>query len=428
MIDTKIKQRILEAVDSNFDSQLALTADLVRIPSQRGEEATAQDFMATAYRERDLSVDRWKINLDDIRDLPGFSPASISYDNAYNTVGTWRASTQSGKSLILNGHIDVVPNGPLEFWDIPPYQPDIIDGWMNGRGAGDMKAGLIANIAAFDAIRLAGFEPTADIYLQSVVEEECTGNGALACLQRGYRADAAIIPEPMPQLIRAQVGVLWFSVEVLGHPVHASGAHEQGVNAIEKTYVVIEALKKLESEWNAQKAQHAPYHDHPHPIRLNIGKIAGGEWTSSVPAYCRLDVRLGVYPGLDLNTVKAEIKNYIKTATAADSHLAKHPPIVKFDDGFASEGYVLEPGSPAEQTLRLCHFDVFGEELQEVATSATTDARFFGLYQNTPALVYGPESRNIHSYNEAVNIESIRQITKTIALFIANWCGVRERT
>lgn len=427
MIDTKTKQRILDAVDANFDAQLDLTAELVRIPSQRGQEATAQDFMAAVYRDRNLSVDRWKIDLDDLRDLPGFSPASISYDNAYNTVGTWRPNVHSGRSLILNGHIDVVPNGPLEFWERPPYQPDIIDGWMHGRGAGDMKAGLIANISALDALRLAGLEPAADIYVQSVIEEECTGNGALACLQRGYRADAAIIPEPMPRLMRAQVGVLWFSVEINGHPVHASGAHETGVNAIEKTYVVIEALKRLEIEWNKKKPEHAHYQNHPHPIRLNIGKIAGGEWTSSVPAYCRLDVRLGVYPGLDLHAVKAEIIDYVHAATARDPHLETYPPTIKFDDGFASEGYVLEPGSDAENLLRQCHYDVWGETLHEVATSATTDARFFGLYQNTPTLVYGPEARNIHSYNEAVNIESIRQITKTIALFTANWCGVHER-
>ena len=101
-----------------------------------------------------------------------------------------------GRSLILNGHIDVVPTGPLDLWTNPPFAPRVENGWLYGRGSGDMKAGLIAGLAAFDALDRLGYRPAADVYLQSVVEEECTGNGALACLQRGYRADAAIIPEP----------------------------------------------------------------------------------------------------------------------------------------------------------------------------------------------------------------------------------------
>jgi acetylornithine deacetylase len=90
--------------------------------------------------------------------------------------------------LILNGHIDVVPTGPHEMWTTPPFEPSIRDGRLYGRGAGDMKAGLAATVGALDALRAIGLQPAAPVYLQSVVEEECTGNGALACLHRGYRA------------------------------------------------------------------------------------------------------------------------------------------------------------------------------------------------------------------------------------------------
>ncbi|MCH3698167.1 M20/M25/M40 family metallo-hydrolase, partial [Campylobacter lari] len=86
--------------------------------------------------------------------------------------------------------------GPVDMWTRSPWDPAIIDGWMYGRGAADMKAGLAANLYAYDAVRAAGYEPAAPIYFQSVVEEECTGNGALAALLRGYQADAVIIPEP----------------------------------------------------------------------------------------------------------------------------------------------------------------------------------------------------------------------------------------
>lgn len=140
-------------------------------------------------------------------------------------VGAHRAGRPGGKSLIMNGHIDVVPTGPLDMWSTPPFQPRRDGRWLYGRGSGDMKAGVAAMLGAFDAIRRAGFRPAADLYLQSVVEEECTGNGALACLARGYRADAALIPEPVSDgLLRAQVGVLWFQVHVRGLPVHVARA------------------------------------------------------------------------------------------------------------------------------------------------------------------------------------------------------------
>ena len=136
----------------------------------------------------------------------------------------------------MNGHIDVVPEGPLEMWDTPPFEPRIDNGWMYGRGVGDMKAGLAANLFALDAIRSAGFAPAADVFFQSVVEEECTGNGALACLQRGYKADAALISEPSDEtLTSSQLGVIWFQVQLRGIPVHVERA-DTGSNAITVSY------------------------------------------------------------------------------------------------------------------------------------------------------------------------------------------------
>ncbi|MES1152830.1 MAG: M20/M25/M40 family metallo-hydrolase, partial [Dongia sp.] len=187
-MDETLSRDIIAAVDAGFDDQVKLTADVTALPSTRGQEATAQDFMADQYRRRGLAVDRWKIDVEDIRDLPGFSPVAVSYDNAFNVVGAHRPKESKGRSLILNGHIDVVPAGPLDLWTTPPFAPRVENGWLYGRGSGDMKGGLVAALAAFDAIDRLGYRPAAEVYLQSVIEEECTGNGALACLQRGYRA------------------------------------------------------------------------------------------------------------------------------------------------------------------------------------------------------------------------------------------------
>ncbi len=424
MPDTDTTVKIMNAVDRRFDDVVALTGELVKFPSRYGAEQTAQDFMAAELRGRGLEVDRWRIDLDDISHLPGFSPpVRESYSNAYNVVGTHRAAARKGRSLILNGHIDVVPEGPADMWSSPPYEPSIEDGWLHGRGGGDMKAGLAAAIGALDALRDLGLEPAADVYLQSVIEEECTGNGALACLQRGYRAEAALIPEPVDEgLLTAQVGVIWFQVGVRGVPVHVREAGA-GANAIEAAYELIGALHGLEERWNAARAEHPEFAHEDHPINLNVGKIAGGDWASSVPAWCTFDVRVAVYPGVDLAEARGEIEACVRDAARTNAFLANSPPTVTFE-GFQAEGYVLEGAEAPRAVLAKCHRAVFGAELRGSAMLGTTDARFFGLYADIPALVYGPRALNIHGFDERVELESLRKITQSIALFIADWCGL----
>ena len=171
MVDAALTQQLMKAVDAGFDEETDFIAELVKHPSLRGQEATAQDFMAEAMRARGLGVDRWKVEVADIAHLPGFSPVHVSYDNAFNVVGAHRAASPKGKSLILNGHIDVVPVGPLDMWTTPPFQPRIEGGWLYGRGGGDMKAGLAAMLYAYDAFKRLGLRPAADVFFQSVIEE-----------------------------------------------------------------------------------------------------------------------------------------------------------------------------------------------------------------------------------------------------------------
>lgn len=427
-MESSIETQILNAVDAAFDQELDFLAELVAFPSRRGEEQAAQDFMAQALEARGYAVDRWQVEVADIQHLPGFSPVIGSYEDAVNVVGSHASRKKSGRSLILNGHMDVVPEGPLAMWDQPPYAPHIADGWMYGRGAGDMKAGIAANLYALDALRACGFAPAADLHFQSVVEEECTGNGALACLQRGYKGEAVLIPEPFAEaLVTAQVGVLWFQVQLQGLPTHVAYAGD-GANAIEAAVPLIAALHELEARWNRPEARSCHYADHAHPLNLNVGKIQGGDWTSSVPAWCVFDLRMGLYPGQDMQAAKAEIEACLQEAAQGNAFLRKHAPKIVYH-GFQAEGYALgddqRPGTLAAiETLEGAHRRVTGGTLDRLAITATTDARFFGLYADTPALVYGPKAEAIHGFNERVELESLRRVTQATALFIANWCGL----
>ncbi|PTQ74912.1 ArgE/DapE family deacylase [Celeribacter persicus] len=427
-MDQELSTRILSAVDDLFDREIEFLTELTSHPSTRGQEQSAQAFMASALTERGMEVDQWQIDAADIRDMPGFSPILGDYEDAQNVVGTHRPRTAKGRSLILNGHIDVVPAGPLDMWDRPPFEPHVANGWLYGRGAGDMKAGLASNLFALDALRHIGLAPAADVYFQSVVEEECTGNGALACLARGYKADAALIPEPFEEkLVTSQIGVIWFQVHLKGLPTHVAYAG-QGANAIEAAIPLIAALHEMEHRWNAAENRHPDFAHHQHALNLNVGKIQGGDWTSSVPAWSVLDLRMAIFPGQDIKAAKTEIEQVIYDAARGNEFLKNSLPEVVYH-GFLAEGYALsEDTSPtataAIGALDRAHLATTGETLDRAAITATTDARFFGLYADTPALVYGPRAEAIHGFNERVELESIRRITQSTALFIADWCGV----
>ncbi|WP_108662911.1 ArgE/DapE family deacylase [Acuticoccus kandeliae] len=414
---------ILAAVAAGFEDQVGFLQRLVAIPSQRGEEAGAQDLFARECRQRGYNTEIFPIDLDLIRHHPGFSPTTIPYDNVFNVVATHRPRRETGRSLILNGHMDVVPTGPAAMWTGSPYSGRREGDWVYGRGAGDMKAGIGANLAALDALRRLGLQPAATVHLQSVSEEECTGNGALACMARGFTAEAAIIPEPEDdRLVRANTGVLWFRVELSGVPVHVREAGS-GANAIEATYRIIAALRRLEAAWNERKDDHPYFDTIDHPINLNIGKIEGGDWASSVPAWCAIDCRIAIFPGVSAADAAAEIEATIAAAAREDRFLANAPPTVTWN-GFFAEGYVLEEGSEAEATLARAHLAAYRSPLQSFVSPSYLDGRVFVIYQGIPCLVYGPLSENVHGFDERVSLSSLQRVTGAIALFIADWCGV----
>jgi acetylornithine deacetylase len=425
VVEPRLAERLLRAVDEGFDEQLRMTEALVRCPSVRGAEASAQELMARELRARGYAVERWTIDPEELRGLRGFSPVEgVDYGNALGVVGTLQAAAPRGRSLIVNGHVDVVPPGPLPMWASPPFAPEVRDGWLYGRGAGDMKSGLIAALFAIEALRRSGVEPAADIQIHSVIEEESTGNGALSCVERGYRADAVLIPEPVGlAMLSAQVGVMWFQLRLAGHPVHVAVA-DTGSNAILAAWRLIAALQELAERWNAGRADDPYFRSGPRPINFNVGKITGGDWASSVPAWCRLDCRVSVLPGQELAAARAEIETCVRDAARNDPFLSAAPPEVVWN-GFQAEPFVPPPGGAAEASLKAAHARVFGQELAERALTGTTDARFYGLNGGMPVLVYGALCENAHGFDERVELESLRKVTQTLALFIADWCGIK---
>ncbi|MGB3867048.1 MAG: ArgE/DapE family deacylase [Xanthobacteraceae bacterium] len=417
------RQRILDAVDAGFEAQLATTRELVAIPSTRGAEGPCQDLIGDLLRARGYEVDDWHINTDDLKDLRGYGPIEHDFSRARTVVGTYRPATTAGKSLILQGHCDVVPAGPLDMWETPPFQPTIKDGRMYGRGACDMKSGTIAALYALDAIKAAGLRPTARIHFQSVIEEESTGVGALSTIQRGYRADCCFIPEPTDgEMIRSQVGVIWFRIRVRGFPVHVFEAGA-GANAITAAYHLIQAVEKLEIEWNKRAVNDRHFGSVNHPINFNPGIIKGGDWASSVPAWCDVDCRIAVLPGWSVAECQKEIQACITEAARNHRFLSNNPPQVEWS-GFLSEGYELTDSAAPEAAFARAFDAVYGGAVPDRAFTALTDTRFYGLNAGIPSLCFGASGAAMHGFNEYVDLDSLRKSTKATALFVAEWCGV----
>lgn len=424
-----IHKKLERSVDANWPMQLDWLKTLVAFPSLRGQEAPCQDWIASEFRKRGWSVDRYTLAEVTMSHLAGYSPvADTDYARAVQVVGTLRCDGPSeqprGRSLIMQGHVDVVPTGPLEMWAHPPFQPTEKDGKLYGRGANDMKSGVSAMVFALDALRSAGFAPNADIHVQTVTEEESTGNGALSTLARGYRADACLIPEPTSgKILRGTIGVMWFKLRIRGRPVHVSES-ERGTNAILSAFGLVEALRGHTRDLNERVRSHPWFSRIPNPVKFNPGKISGGDWASSTPAWCDVDCRIAVLPGMSLAEFREELTGVVMAAARQDPFLAENPPEVVWN-GFLADDYVLEPGSDFENSMRAAHVRVHGADPGEVILPAVTDCRFYGRYYGIPSLSYGSTGGGSHGFDEAVDLASIRNVTLTIASFIVDWCGVR---
>ncbi len=435
-LDPGARRAILDAVGSLQDDSTALLARLVRHRSLLGEEAGCLAEMEGAFAGLGLPTRRVPVDPDVLAGVPGWSPPLIPYAGRDNVVAVHRprsapesapgsaASAAGGRSLILQGHVDVVPEGAADLWTTPPFEPSVRDGRMYGRGAGDMKAGLVSMVMAVEALRRAGLQPAAELHLAAVIEEECTGNGALAVMHALPRPDACLIPEPgpgFPALYVAEVGVVWAWVTVTGRPAHVREMHS-GVNAIEAATAVMDRFRAYENEMNRAERRHSAFAAENHPINVNIGTITGGEWNSSVATRARLGIRVGVMPGHSCHAVRAEIEAVV-AELGADPRLRGAGVSVAFQ-GFMADGCLFPPEQPISQAVSAAHRAVTGEVLRHYNATGLTDARHYVLTGGTQAACYGPDAENIHGIDESVGLACMMDVTKVLALTIAGWCGV----
>lgn len=425
----ELKNKISSIIDSMEDEIISFIQKVVQTSSLPGEEKDAQDIIASKLSELNLEVDVIPLRLDEIKEHPAFCDDGFPFNKRVNVVGRWMGTKDSSitvdenvYSLILNGHIDVVPPGNEELWDESPWSGKIKDGKLYGRGAADMKAGLSTAIFAIKALQKLGFKPLRDVLMESVAGEETGGCGTLTTIIKGYCADAAIIMEPTQlKICPVQSGALSFKIKVFGRSIHAC-MKNKGISAIEKFYIIFNAINELEKQRHLNY-KNSLYEDPMNIAPISFGTINGGSWYSTVPDELLVKGRYGIFPGESIEDGKRVLEQTVKLAAAKDDWLKSNPPIVEWVDGQFEPGRT-DMNEPIIKTLSNCHMIVLGEQPKLEGVTYGSDLRLFTNYANIPTVLYGPGNVvNAHTVDEFISIDEVITATKILALIIYKWCG-----
>jgi len=416
------ENRVAEWIDRQKDEVVAFLQELVRIPSVTGEEGPIQQFIAGRLKEMGLTVDVFEPDLASLRKHPAFVEESRGYEGRPNVVGLLKGAG-GGKSLLFNGHVDVIPAGAPESWQHASWSGDLADGRIYGRGASDMKAGLAAMTMAVKAILDCGVRLRGDVILEYTVDEELSGNGTLACVMKGYKADGGICCETSSMRVQpGSIGRIWFEIKVKGK---AAGIQRrwEGVNAIDKGYRVTQAVADFEG-LRVGRMSHPLYPDIRGAIPCMVGVFESGSYHSAFPDSCLLKGSMATVPGEDSAAVKKEFVEFIRAKVADDSWLKDHPPEVIFT-GYFAEPSAIPVDSPIVQALCRKFTEVTGQEPVISGREGAADIRFMNRYGETPTVIFGPGmTEQMHANNEWANIGDLIQATKILSQTILEWCRI----
>ncbi|WP_202617855.1 peptidase [Bacillus dakarensis] len=416
--------RVKKWIQDNQGKGTRFLQKLVQEGSTRGKESGAQAIVIEKCRELGLDVDIWEIGEDALLNHDSYCSDRKDYTGNPNLVAVLPGKG-GGKSLILNGHIDVVPEGNVDDWEHDPFSGIVKDGKLFGRGSTDMKGGSVALLLAMEAIISSGISLKGDVIFQSVIEEESGGSGTLASVLRGYKADGAIIPEPTNlKVFPKQQGSMWFRITVKGRSAHG-GTRYEGVNAIEKGMAVIKSLQELEKVRNLS-INDPLYEKIPIPIPINIGKIQSGQWPSSVPDLCVIEGRIGVAPSESLREAEIQLEKCLEKLTESDPWFQHHPLEIEWFGGRWLPGN-LDVDHPLMQTLAESFVSVKGEPPVIEASPWGTDGGILSKIGNTPVVVFGPGTTAVaHDVNEYIVLEDVFISAEIIAGVILKWCEIEK--
>jgi acetylornithine deacetylase len=424
-MSTDTRQRILQQIDASRDKSIKFLQRMVSIPSVTGDEGEIQKFLAGYLGNMGLALDMWESDWDELKKHPGYIPVDRGYQGRPNILATWKGAG-GGRSLLFNGHTDVIPVGNGEGWSDNPWSASIKDGRLYGRGSCDMKSGVASHIMAIENMIAVGLKPKGDVLLDIVIDEEVSGHGTLDTAIRGYRADAGISGETSGLAVQpACIGRIWFEIEIAGKPAGIQRRY-QGVSGIELGYKVTKAVEALEQK-RVASVKHPLYPKPIDALPCMIGAFHSGNFPSSFPATCLLKGSMATVPGEDHEGVKRSLVEHIARAAAEDPWMKDHPPKVRFV-GYDARASEIPREHPIVQLVCKNYKEVSGRDAEISGRQGAADTRFLNLYANTPTVIFGPGSTAVmHSDDEYVDLEDYQTAIKVMALCICDWCGVETR-
>ncbi len=389
--------------------------DLVSVSSETGAEEAAIDAVASWLRPVADEVDQWVTPMADLESDPAYPGREV--ERARVPVVAARISgSRPGPTLVLTGHVDVVPVGDPALWSRDPAGE--LDGdILYGRGSADMKGGIVAAVAAFTELAVGDRDFAGELRLVAVPGEEDGGTGTLAAIRRGWTGDLVIVPEPTsgpdgPQVVVAHGGALTYTIEVAGRSAHAAKRLE-GESAIDHFLTVYREVQRLERELNeAERNPAMTATGLPYPT--TVGVVHGGVWASNVMESLTAELRVGVTLDESIAEAEARFERTLREAIAGDSWLDANPPrIVRTGAAFGSSS--IDPSHPVVAALRDAADAVTGKRPGTIGVPYGCDMALWIREAGAACAVYGPgDVAHAHAVDEHVSITEIDTVADVL--------------
>ena len=434
------ERRVVAEIESRRDELVSLAAELIAFDTTARsvgdpprEESALQEYLAARLARTGAEVDLWEPDADALAGKP-LVPPGLEFTGRPQLIAR-RPGAGQGPSLVFNGHCDVVSVEPRDRWTSDPFRAEVRDGRLYGRGACDMKGGIAAMVLATETVADVGISLEGDLLVATNTDEESSGAGGTALVERGLRADAAVVTEPTGfQVWVACRGSEYCVVRVPGRPGHAEVRQPDwrdggAVNAIEKAMIVVEAIGALRTRW-----ERAAGLDHPYLSRPSLlpTMAHAGEWPVTYPASCDLTVAVMYLPAqADLDgwgsDVRREVEEWLRGATASDEWLAAYPPAVEWQPNGVMPLEIPE-SEPIVAAVRDAGRDV-GRPVALGGLDSWYDGATLTHLAGIPAIGFGPPGFSAdgtsvaHMIDEYVPVDGLVGCAQALAVAAMRFCG-----
>jgi acetylornithine deacetylase len=431
---SRLEREIVAEIGGRRDEIVSLACELIRLDTTARapgdpprDEAVLQRLLADRLAIAGASIDLFEPDASQLAGLP-LVPPGLDFRGRPQLVARL-SGRGGGRSLLLNGHIDVVPTQEADGWSSPPLAPEVRDGRLYGRGSCDMKGGIAALVVAAETLAQAGVL-SGDLLVATNTDEESSGAGGVALVERGLRADGGIVAEPTGFDVWISCrGSSYLTIAVPGRAGHAEVAHpgwrEGGaVNAIDKAVVVLEGLRGLGERWAADPALRHPRLSPPAVVPT---VIAAGDWPVTIPGEAQLTVAVTFLPAqADADgwgtLVERDVAAAVADACAADDWLARHPARVKVDPNPVMP-LEIPPDAEVVAAMSGSAADVAGHE-RLGGLDSWYDGATFTLLGGTPAVGFGPGGfETAHGVDENVPVDDLVTCAQCVAVAALRFCG-----